>query len=186
MARGDSPRSLLRHPIPAGVVQCSISVETRRCTRSGNQIIEDLCLKQIDDLTWRIGGGGTASGRQLRSNLQSIPGVGTQTVITWLAEVGDITRFGTVNKLLAYGGLDPSDEISAGKVIGDEDAQRECSLAQRAAERGASDARSCTDVQVRDLGAGIHGTSPPGRQVESGPRVGAADRQGVVLLPSQE
>ena len=39
-------------------------------------------------------------------------------MITWLAEIGDITRFGSVNKLLAYGGLDPSDQISAGKVTG--------------------------------------------------------------------
>jgi hypothetical protein len=44
--------------------------------------------------------------------------VGTQTVITWLAEVGDITRFSSVNKLLAYAGLDPSDQISAGKITG--------------------------------------------------------------------
>jgi hypothetical protein len=44
--------------------------------------------------------------------------VGPQTVITWLAEVGDITRFASVNKLLAYAGLDPSDQISAGKVTG--------------------------------------------------------------------
>jgi hypothetical protein len=44
--------------------------------------------------------------------------VGPQTAITWLAEVGDITRFGSVNKLLAYAGLDPSDGISAGKVTG--------------------------------------------------------------------
>ena len=42
-------------------------------------------------LTWRIGEGRTASGCQLRSNLESIPGVGPQTVITWLAEIGDIT-----------------------------------------------------------------------------------------------
>ena len=39
-------------------------------------------------------------------------------MITWLGEVGDITRFGSVNKLLAYCGLDPSDQISAGKVVG--------------------------------------------------------------------
>jgi hypothetical protein len=82
------------------------------------KVIEDLCLKRVDGLTWRLGAGGTADGRQLRSNLQSIPGVGTQTVITWLAEIGDITRFGAVNQLLAYCGLDPSDEISAGKVVG--------------------------------------------------------------------
>jgi transposase len=80
--------------------------------------IEELCIKKTDDLTWRIGGGRTASGSQLRSNLESIPGVGPLTVITWLAEVGDITRFDSVNKLLAYGGLDPSDQISAGKITG--------------------------------------------------------------------
>ena len=82
------------------------------------KMIEELCIKQVDDLTWRIGEGRTSSGRQLRSNLESIPGVGTQTVITWLGEIGDITRFDSVNKLLAYAGLDPSDEISAGKVTG--------------------------------------------------------------------
>jgi transposase len=105
--------------IPAGVVGV-FSQRWKRIDALDQEIklIEDLCLKQIDGLTWRIGAARTASGRQLRSSLQSIPGVGTQTVITWLAEIGDITRFGSVNKLLAYGGLDPSDEISASKVIG--------------------------------------------------------------------
>jgi transposase len=82
------------------------------------KLIEKLCIKQTNDLAWRIGAGRTASGCQLRSNLQSIPGVGTETVTIWLAEVGDITRFASVNKLLAYAGLDPSDQISAGKVTG--------------------------------------------------------------------
>jgi transposase len=105
--------------IPAGVV-CVFTQRWKRIDAIDQEIkvIEDLCLKQIDDLAWRIGAGGTASGRQLRSNLQSIPGVGTQTAITWLAEIGDITRFSSVSKLLAYCGLDPSDEISAGKVVG--------------------------------------------------------------------
>ena len=105
--------------IPAGVVR----VFDQRWKRIDAldqeiQMIEELCLKQADGLTWRLGEGRTASGRQLRSNLESIPGVGTQTVITWLAEIGDITRFESVNKLLAYAGLDPSDQISAGKVTG--------------------------------------------------------------------
>jgi transposase len=105
--------------IPAGVV-CVFGQRWKRIDALDQEIkvIEDLCLKQVDGLTWRIGAGGTARGRQLRSNLQSIPGVGPQTVITWLGEIGDITRFGSVNKLLAYCGLDPSDEVSAGKVIG--------------------------------------------------------------------
>jgi transposase len=80
--------------------------------------IEEMCKSLTDDLTWRIGEGRTASGCQLKSNLQSIPGVGPLTVITWLAEIGDVTRFGSANKLLAYAGLDPSDQISAGKVTG--------------------------------------------------------------------
>jgi len=82
------------------------------------KLIEDACIKQADGLTWPIGHGRKACGRELRLNLESLPGVGTQTVITWLAEVGDITRFGAVNKLLAYAGLDPSKDISAGKVTG--------------------------------------------------------------------
>ena len=105
--------------IPAGVVRV-FDQRWKRIDALDQEIkmIEDLCIKQADDLTWRIGAGRTASGRQLRANLESIPGVGPQTVITWLGEIGDITRFGSVNKLLAYGGLDPSDQISAGKVTG--------------------------------------------------------------------
>jgi transposase len=105
--------------IPAGAV-CVFAQRWKRIDALDQEIktVEDLCLKQIDGLTWRIGAGGTVSGCQLRSSLESIPGVGTQTVITWLAEIGDITRFGSVNKLLAYCGLDPSEQISAGKVTG--------------------------------------------------------------------
>jgi transposase len=149
------------------------------------QVIEDRCLKQADVLTWRIGEGRTAAGGQLRSNLESIPGVGTQTVITWLAEVGDITRFSSANKLLGYCGLDPSNEISAGKVTGTQTRQGNARL-HGALRNAARDARPCSHVQVRDVGARIHGASHPGRQVEGGPCVGTADWQGVVLLPSQE
>jgi transposase len=105
--------------IPAGVVLV-FDQRWKRVDAIDQEIkaIEKLCIKRADELTWRIGAGRTAPGRQLRSNLESIPGVGTQTVITWLGEIGDITRFGSVNKLLAYAGLDPSDQISAGKVTG--------------------------------------------------------------------
>jgi hypothetical protein len=70
--------------IPPGVV-CVFRQRWNRIDALGQEIkaIESLCLKQIDGLTWRIGAGGTACGRQLRSHLESIPGVGTQTVITW-------------------------------------------------------------------------------------------------------
>jgi transposase len=106
-------------PIPGGVVHV-FDQRWKRIDALDQEIkvIEELCIKQTDRLTWRIGAGRTASGRQLRSNLQSIPGVGTQTLTIWLGEVGDITRFDSVNKLLGYAGLDPSDQISAGKVTG--------------------------------------------------------------------
>ncbi len=105
--------------IPAGVVRV-LDQRWKRIDALDQEIrtIEDLCIKQADGLTWRIGEGKTVSGRRLRANLESIPGVGPQTVITWLGEIGDITRFGSVNKLLAYSGLDPSNQISAGKVTG--------------------------------------------------------------------
>jgi transposase len=103
--------------IPAGVVHV-FEQRWRRIDALDQEIktVEESCIKQVDGLTWRVGGGRTAPGRPLRSNLESIPGVGPQTAITWLAEVGDLTRFGSVNKLLAYAGLDPSQDISAGKV----------------------------------------------------------------------
>lgn len=106
-------------PIPRGVVLV-FDQRWGRIDALDREIetIEKLCLSRIDELTWRTGEGRTATGSPLKSNLQSIPGVGTQTVITWLAEIGDITRFGSANKLLAYAGLDPSDQISAGKVTG--------------------------------------------------------------------
>ena len=56
-------------------------------------------------------------GSELRKNLESIPGVGMWTAVVWLAEVGEILRFATTNRLIAYAGLDPSDGISAGKVV---------------------------------------------------------------------
>jgi len=105
--------------IPAGVI-FGFDQRWKRIDALDQEIksIEELCMKKTDALTWRIGASRTASGCQLRSNLQSIPGVGTQTVTTWLGEVGDITRFASVNNLLAYAGLDPSGQISAGKVTG--------------------------------------------------------------------
>jgi transposase len=108
--------------------------------------VEQLSVKQADALTWRIGAGMEAPGRQLRTNLESIPGVGTRTAISWLGEVGDITRFGSVNKLRAYCGLDPSDQISAGKVTGTKsrkgDARRHGAL-RNAARAMLSQAPSC-------------------------------------------
>jgi transposase len=79
--------------------------------------IEEACVNHVNSKEWCIGGGQRVRGSELTKNLQSIPGVGMWTAIIWLAEVGDILRFATLNRLIAYAGLDPSGEISAGKVV---------------------------------------------------------------------
>ena len=82
------------------------------------KIIENTCIDHVNSQEWCIGSGRRARGAELMNNLESIPGVGKWTAIVWLAEVGDISRFATVNQLIAYAGLDPSGQISAGKVVG--------------------------------------------------------------------
>lgn len=53
--------------------------------------------KQISDILAEFG-----------SHLTSIPGIGSILAATILSEVGDISRFSSADKLLAYAGLDPS------------------------------------------------------------------------------
>jgi transposase len=79
--------------------------------------VEKACTSLVDSRAFNLGEGRQARGAELMACLQSIPGVGTWTAIVWLSEVGDIGRFPTVNRLIAYAGLDPSAEISAGKVV---------------------------------------------------------------------
>lgn len=78
--------------------------------------LEKLAFEIVDALEWNIRGGEVVNGKDLRRNLETVPGVGPMTVITWLAEVGDITRFSHVKQLCAYAGLDPSLQVSADKV----------------------------------------------------------------------
>lgn len=57
----------------------------------------DLIEKQIASLL-----------KEFNSSLTSIPGVGTVLAATILSEIGDISRFSSADKLLAFAGLDPS------------------------------------------------------------------------------
>ena len=57
----------------------------------------DLIEKQIASLL-----------KEFNSQLTSIPGVGTVLAATILSEIGDISRFSSADKLLAFAGLDPS------------------------------------------------------------------------------
>lgn len=50
--------------------------------------------------------------------LQTIPGVGPQTAVTFLSEVGDITRFPDAQKLTAWIGLDPRVHQSGTSING--------------------------------------------------------------------
>ena len=50
--------------------------------------------------------------------LQSIPGVGPQTAVTCLSEIGDITRFPDAQKLTAWLGLDPRVHESGTSIHG--------------------------------------------------------------------
>lgn len=50
--------------------------------------------------------------------LQTIPGIGPQTAVTLLSEVGDITRFPDAQKLTAWIGLDPRVHLSGTSIHG--------------------------------------------------------------------
>lgn len=68
----------------------------------------DACREQLDAATRVLR---DAAGRQvdpkLSRLLQSVPGVGPQTAILLIAELGDITRFKNAKAVIAYTGLDP-------------------------------------------------------------------------------
>jgi transposase len=49
--------------------------------------------------------------------VQTVPGVGRLTALTWLAEVEPASRFLRVKQVVAYCGFDPTPMVSAGKVV---------------------------------------------------------------------
>jgi transposase len=106
-------------PVPKGVVAI-IDTRWKRIDEISREIrtVETEVFAKIDGVHWLVRGGERVKGDLLRSMLETIPGVGPWTAAVWLAEVGDVTRFGTEKKLSAYAGLDPSLKVSAGKVTG--------------------------------------------------------------------
>ena len=59
---------------------------------------------------------GFIPGTQLFNILTSVPGVGVNTALAWLAEVTDPRRFENAKQVAAFAGCDPSLKVSAGKV----------------------------------------------------------------------
>ena len=76
------------------------------------QLTVEGCLRQIDALQAEISkldlalAERTLASPEMR-RLMTIPGVSMQTAVTFMAAVGDISRFPTPRKLVAYLGLDP-------------------------------------------------------------------------------
>jgi transposase len=64
----------------------------------------DLLQRQVDQLDAKI----STLMDQIPQFITSIPGVGPTTGATILAEIGDVHRFSSVEKLVAYAGIDPS------------------------------------------------------------------------------
>ena len=79
-----------------------------------NQII--FLEKQVDDLELKI----KSIYSKLDTHLQSIPGIGEALAPVILAEIGDINNFSTPSKLIAFAGIDPSENQSGNKKSTDE------------------------------------------------------------------
>lgn len=60
--------------------------------------------EQADEIETQI----TSLLKEFDNQLTSIPGVGTILAATILSEIGDISRFSSADKVLAYAGLDPT------------------------------------------------------------------------------
>lgn len=80
-------------------------------------------LSVVDELTEHIEAMEAALTEEIREEpaaeiLMSLPGVGPLTAYTWLAEIGEIGRFGHRRALAAYAGCLPLDRESAEKDFG--------------------------------------------------------------------
>jgi transposase len=76
------------------------------------EIVTD-CLASIDALAPVIERPGTELHHRAKADprvrvLTALPGVGEFTALVMLAEIGDITRFGSARKLASWAGLTPT------------------------------------------------------------------------------
>ncbi len=72
-------------------------------------------LQEANDQLHSFAGEGTEAEQEARGLLRTIPGVGEVTSEVVLAELGDVRRFGSTKKAVAYAGLAPGWRESAGK-----------------------------------------------------------------------
>lgn len=82
-----------------------------KATHLQNEIRELLLFENF----WTSKGDSPAT--TLLEHLDTIPGIGAITAMSWLIETGDLRRFPNCKACVAWSGFDPSLKVSAGKVV---------------------------------------------------------------------
>lgn len=72
-------------------------------------------LNEVEQELKRFAKKAASAERRVRKVLQTVPGVGPVTIETFLAEVGDLKRFSSQKKVVAYAGLAPGQRESGGR-----------------------------------------------------------------------
>lgn len=88
-----------RRSVGVGFLADAAQIEMR-CLLAQVELLEQQ-RDQIDDALATLMG-------QIPQHITSIPGIGPVTGAAIVAEIGDVTRFDSVEKLVAYAGIDPS------------------------------------------------------------------------------
>lgn len=104
-------------PLPALVRQAvATELERLESLEKLEQAAKRRVLGALENVEVVTDAGEILSGPTLLSLLQTVPGVGMETALEWIAHVSDVRRFQCARQCVAYCGCDPSLKISAGKV----------------------------------------------------------------------
>ena len=99
LPKATAVQELARQSVGIGFLADAVGIEMRCLLQ---QI--DLLQHQVEQLDGQVS---TLMG-QIPQHITSIPGVGPVTGAAILSEIGDVNRFSSVEKLVAYAGIDPS------------------------------------------------------------------------------
>ncbi len=99
LSQAEAIRTAAQESVGVGFLVDAVGVEMR-CLLQQVDLLQDQ-IAQIDTVLADLMG-------QIPHHITSIPGIGLVTGAAILAEIGDVTRFDSVEKLVAYAGIDPS------------------------------------------------------------------------------
>ena len=99
MAKAQAIQEAAHHTVGVSFLRDAIHVEMR-CLLEQLQLLETQ-REQVDEAL-------AALMQKLPQWLTTIPGIGLATGATILAEIGDVQRFSSIEKLVAYAGIDAS------------------------------------------------------------------------------